>query len=248
MLKESVWRRAWKDTDNFRSSAKFFWIAEVMGAAVAGVIGGMVGAWFIPESSTEFQQYFYPAAGAAAGVVSGFVVVFALIFVWHLFRAPYRQRDDAIELARQTQQKYESILSVVRHRLAFDSPALITKVFLDCITLQVGARFRNTSQEEMIEFKITKFKAIVADKTVEHPEFVTSSGFIHPLQTREYYFPVIRLEGRPDRFLGTLEYEVLYSSVPNTQWYRSARKMGLEFKWQGQDLTALYKMEQEFEE
>lgn len=248
MVKESVWRRAWKDTDNSRTSARFFWIAEVMGAAVAGVIGGMVGAWLIPETAGKSQQYLYPAIGGAVGIIVGFGIVFAFIFIWHLFRAPYEQRDDAIQLAKEVQQKYESILSVVRHKLAFDSPALITKVFSDCITVQVGARFRNACQEEMIEFKVTKFKATVADKTVEHPEFVTSSGFIHPLQTREYYFPIIKLEGKPDRFFGTLEYEVLYSSVPNTQWYKSARKMGLEFKWQGPNLTALYKMEQELEE
>jgi hypothetical protein len=248
MAKESAWHRARKDTDKFRSSAKFFWVVEVLGAAVAGVIGGVVGALLTPESPTKFQQYFYPAAGAAAGVVAGFVIVFSLIFIWHLLRAPYKQRDDAIQLANEVQQKYESILATVRHKLAFDSPALITRVFSDCITLQVGAKFRNACPDEMIEFKIMRFKATVADKTVEHPDFVTTSGFIHPLQTREYYFPVIRLEGKPDRFIGTLEYEVLYSSVPNTQWYKSGRKMGLEFKWQGRNLTALYKMEQELEE
>jgi len=247
MVKESVWRRAWKDTENFRNSAKFFWIWEVTGAAVAGVIGGMIGTWLTPESPTKFQQYFCPAIGGAIGVIVGFVIVFALIFTWHLFRAPYKQRDDAIELAEQLQQKYNSGLSVVQRKLAFDSPALITKVFSDCITVQVGAKFRNACQE-MIEFKVTKFKATVAGKTVENPKFVTSSGFISPSQIREYYFPSIRLEGKPARFWGMLEYEVLYSSVPNTQWYKSGRKMSLEFRWEGPNLAALYHIEGELEE
>jgi hypothetical protein len=218
-----------------------------MGAAVAGVIGGMMGAWLTPENPSNLQQYFYPAIGGAIGVIVGFIIVFALIFLWHLFRAPYRQRDDAIEVAKQGQQKYETILSIVRHNLAFDGPVLRTKIFLDCITVQVGARFRNACQE-MIEFKVTKFKVTLAEETVENPKFVTSSGFISPLQTRDYYFQSIKLEGKPDRFLGTLEYEVLYSSVPNTQWYKSARKMGLEFRWEGPNLTASYQMEEELEE
>ena len=247
MVKESVWRRAWRDTDTFRNSARFFWIWEVMGAAVAGVIGGMMGAWLTPENPTKFQQYLYPTIGGAVGVIAGFVIVFALIFIWHLFRVPHKQRDDAIELARQVQQKYDSILSVVRHNLAFDCPALMTEVFLDCITVRVGARFRNACQE-MIEFKVTRFNVTLAGKTVEDPKFVTSSGFISPSQTRDYYFQPIKLDGKPKSFLGTLEYEVLYSSVPNTQWYKSARKMGLAFRWEGSNLAASYQMEEELEE
>lgn len=247
MVKESAWSRARRDTENFRNSARFFWIWEVMGAAVAGVIGGMMGAWLTPENPSRFQQYFYPAIGGAVGVIVGLVIVFALIFIWHLFRAPYEQRDDAIELAEQLQQKYNSALSVVQHKLAFDSPALITKVFSDCITVQVGARFRNACQE-MIEFKVTKFQVTLAGETVKNPKFVTTSGFISPSQARDYYFQPIKLEGKPKNFLGELEYEVLYSSVPNTQWYKSARKMGLGFRWEGTNLTASYRMEEELEE
>jgi hypothetical protein len=247
MVKESVWRRAWKDTDTFRSSAKFFWIAEVVGAAVAGVIGGMVGASLIPETPSRVQQYLYPAAGGAVGVIVGFVIVFGLIFIWHLFRAPYRQRDDAIELAREIQQRHDSVLSRVRHNLVFDSPVLMTEVFLDCITVRVGARFRNVCQE-MIEFKVTKFNVTLAGETVENPKFTTTSGFISPTQTRDYYFQPIKLEGKPKDFLGTLEYEVLYSSVPSTHWYRSTRKMDLRFRWEGTNLTASYQMEEESEE
>jgi hypothetical protein len=247
MVKESVWHRAWRDTENFRNSAKFFWIWEVMGATVAGVIGGIIGAWQIPENSGTLQQYLYPAIGGAVGIIVGAVIVFVLIFIWHLFRVPYRQRDEAIELAKQVQQKYDSILSVVRHNLAFNAPALRTTIFPDSIAVQVGAEFRNTCQE-MIEFKVTKFKVILAGKTVENPKFSTSSGFISPSQVRQYYFESIKLDGKPERFLGTLEYEVLYSSVPNTQWYKSARKMSLEFRLEGVNLKASYQMEEELEE
>jgi hypothetical protein len=183
-------------------------------------------------------------------VVGGAILFFIVSFLaFHRVKMERNEaRENTKELTKESQQKYESILSVVRHKLAFDSPALITKVFSDCITVQVGARFRNTCQEEMIEFKVTKFKATVAEKTVEHPIFITNSGFIHPLQTREYYFPIIKLEGKPDKFWGMLEYEVLYSSVPNTQWYKSGRRMSLEFMWHEANLTALYYIEEELEE
>jgi len=247
MVKESVWRRAWKDTETFRKSAKFFWIWEVTGATVAGVIGGIIGAWLTPENSGTLQQSLYPAIGGAVGIIVGAVIVFALIFIWHLFRAPYRQRDDAIELAKQVQQKYDSILSVVRHNLAFNAPALRTTIFPDSIAVQVGAEFRNTCQE-MIEMKVTKFKATLAGKTVENPKFSTTSGFVSPSQVRQYYFQSIKLEDKPESFLGTLEYEVLYSSVPNTQWYKSARKIALECRLEGLNLRTSYRMEEELEE
>ncbi len=214
---------------------------------MAGVIGGIIGAWRIPENSSKLQQYLYPTLGGAVGIIVGAVAVFTLIFIWHLFRAPYRQRDDAIELAKQVQQKYDSILSVVRHNLAFNSAALRTKIFPDSISVQVGAEFHNTCQE-MIEMKVTKFKATLGGKTVENPKVSTTSGFIHPLRTRQYYFESIKLEGKPERFSGSLEYEVLYSSVPNTQWYKSARKMALECRLEGSNLRASWQMEEELEE
>lgn len=182
-------------------------------------------------------------------VVGGAILFFIVSFLaFHRVKMERNEARESIkELTKEFQQKYDSILSVVRHNLAFDGPALITKVFSDCITVQVGARLRNACQE-LIEFKVTKFVVTVAGKTVQSPQIVPSSAFIHPLQTREYYSSIIKLEGKPDNFLGALEYEVRYSSIPNTQWYRSGRKMGLEFKWQGTNLTALYKMEQELEE
>jgi len=98
MARASVWERAWKDTEHFRESAKSYWLVEVVGAAIFGVGGGFVGYWRTPVGTTSLQEFAYPTIGAAIGIILGFVIVFALIFAWYLFRAPYRQRDEAYAL------------------------------------------------------------------------------------------------------------------------------------------------------
>jgi len=40
---ESSWRRALKDSENFRHSQKFFWAIEITGVSILGAIGGLVG-------------------------------------------------------------------------------------------------------------------------------------------------------------------------------------------------------------
>ncbi|MBI4287805.1 MAG: hypothetical protein HY671_05185 [Chloroflexi bacterium] len=109
MATESVWSRARKDTEHFRQSTKSFWALEVVGTAMFGLVGGFVGHWRIPVDATSEQQFWYPGIGATIGVILGFVLVFAFIFAWHLFRAPYRQRNEALaEIASLTQGKAEN--------------------------------------------------------------------------------------------------------------------------------------------
>jgi hypothetical protein len=247
MIEESVWSRARKDTEEFRNSAKFFWVWEGLGAAVAGGIGGMIGMWVTPENSERFRQYLYPTIGGIVGIVAGLGVMFAVIFIWHLFRAPYRQRDDALEVAMQVQQEYDSVLSGVRYKLAFEGAVSRVKRLRDGIVVQGGVRFRNIG-EELIELKIMQFKVILNDKTVKEPKSLTTSGFIHASQPKDYYFEGIKLEGKPEIVSGTLEYEVLYSSVPNTQWYKSARRMVLTVNLAIMPAVTSYEMQEELEE
>ncbi len=97
---ETCWQRACKDTEHFRKSGWSFWAWEVVGAAVFGVVGTFVGYWLTPLNSNPFGQFAYPTIGGGIGVVVGFVVVFALIFTWNLFRASYKQRDEARALIK----------------------------------------------------------------------------------------------------------------------------------------------------
>lgn len=92
---ETSWQRACKDTEHFRRSGWSFWVWEVVGAAMFGVVGGLVGHWLTPLSSNPFWLFAYPTIGGGIGVVLGFAIVFGLILGWNLFRAPYRQRNEA---------------------------------------------------------------------------------------------------------------------------------------------------------
>lgn len=109
MAAESVWSRAWQDTEHFRESAKSYWFMEVVGAAMFGVGGGFVGYWQTPVVATSLQQFAYPTVGGAMGIILGFVIVFAFIFAWNLFRAPYRQRNEARAKVIKCKEEYDEL-------------------------------------------------------------------------------------------------------------------------------------------
>jgi len=104
---ETTRQRASKDTESFRKSTKSFWLLEIGGTAVLTFVGGYVGSLLMPQNPTPSQQYIYPGAGAAIGMIIGLVVVFALIYLWNLFRAPYRQRDEARRMVLELQKEKE---------------------------------------------------------------------------------------------------------------------------------------------
>jgi len=142
-MPEPTWRRAWEDTESFRQTTKSFWAWEVVGTAMFGVVGGMAGAWLAPEHATTFQQSIYPTVGAAIGLVLGFVLTFGLIYGWSLFRAPYRQRDDALNMVKSIQQQCDIILDSVRFGLAFDT-----------VTLGTGKSPEGISLAELPQFEV----------------------------------------------------------------------------------------------
>jgi hypothetical protein len=84
---ESVWRRAWEDTDHFRHSGLFFWGCEVIGAALFAVIGGLL----LPDNPSKIESALYPSVG----IISGFILVFLGAYIWNLLKAPFRQRNEA---------------------------------------------------------------------------------------------------------------------------------------------------------
>lgn len=80
----SVWRVAWNATWQLveRPWAK---VAALVPPAAGVVIGGVLGNW-LPLLAT--------------------VAVFALVFLWNLLRAPYRQRDEALKYIQGLQQQW----------------------------------------------------------------------------------------------------------------------------------------------
>jgi len=91
-MEESSWARAGKDTDNFRSKRLWFLGVEVLGS---GAIAGLA-SWMLWDKST--------LKGWQVGLVTflvftiGLLVIYGLIYLWNLFRAPYHQRNEAREL------------------------------------------------------------------------------------------------------------------------------------------------------
>jgi hypothetical protein len=111
-FQQSAPRRAWEDTEYFRKSAASFWTMEIVGAAVLGVIGGSVGFLLTPVNPTPFQQYIYPTFGGATGIIGGFILVFCGIFLAKLFRAPYKQRNEARAELLKTANRPEAKIEV----------------------------------------------------------------------------------------------------------------------------------------
>lgn len=87
-MTESAWRRAWRDSEQFRESPFFFWGGEVIGAAL---LAGGSALLFLDADSTRWEQALYPALG----VIGGLAGTYCLVVVYNLFQAPYRQRDEA---------------------------------------------------------------------------------------------------------------------------------------------------------
>ena len=227
-MSEPTWHRAWKDTEGFRQTTKSFLMVEVVGVAAFGVLGGLVGVWLTPTHATTFQHNLYPAVGAFAGAVLGFVLVFGLIYVWNLFRAPYRQRNDALRLAGDIQQRYDAISDSVRFGLAFDNVTMDTGKSSEGVPFViVGIKLRNTS-EELIQHRLLEFEVILGGKTVDNPTFLSTSVYVFPGKTSQYYYPAIEGVDITKPIFGTLEYEIHYSSVPDRHWCMSRRKLAID--------------------
>ena len=92
---QTAYQRASQDTESFRKSGFSYWALEVVGAAVFGVIGAFVGYGLTPSGASSLWQFGLPTIGGAVGIVVGFGIVFIVIFGWNLYRAPYRQRNEA---------------------------------------------------------------------------------------------------------------------------------------------------------
>ncbi|MBN1375430.1 MAG: hypothetical protein JXA01_04675 [Dehalococcoidia bacterium] len=99
--------RANRDTERFRKDSRlWFWGVEVIGATLFGLCGGIVGFKLLPLDSTPFQQFILPCIGTSAGLILGLVFVYLMIYLWNLFRAPYKQRDKFYGDLQLLKQRY----------------------------------------------------------------------------------------------------------------------------------------------
>lgn len=226
-MSESMWQRAWKDVEAFRQTPKSFLPVAVVGVAVFGVLGGLIGVWLTPTNATTFRHNLYPAVGAFAGAVLGLIIVFGLIYIWNLFRAPYRQRIEALRLA-DIKQQYDAIADSLRLGLAFDDVTIDTGRSSKGVPFViVGIKLQNKS-DELIQHRLLKFEVVLGGKTIDNPTFLNTSVYVYPGKTSQYYYQAIEGLDITKPIIGTLEYEIIYSSVPDKQWYMSTQKLAID--------------------
>jgi hypothetical protein len=98
---ESVWDRASKDTENFRNSNRWwFWGVDVLGSAT---LAGLTTTFIIntlPNWLVGVLTFF--------AFVFGMAIIYGFIYLWNLFRAPYRQRNELRKLVESQKKPFDS--------------------------------------------------------------------------------------------------------------------------------------------
>jgi hypothetical protein len=148
--RESIRQRASRDTERFRQSPKSFWTVEVIGAAMFAVGGALYGFHLQPPNPTTFQQFIFPTVGASIGVIFGFFIVYGLVYIWNLFRAPYLQRNEARGKVDELVQEINALKEDFKkklHEKENDKKNLLAAL------LQTGDRLFNQHIDTMEEFR-----------------------------------------------------------------------------------------------
>lgn len=99
-MQESTWRRAQKDS-------KIWLLGHIIAWFFAYILPGggtVLATWLIPSPNTISWE------NALLGFLGGFVgllLFVVVVYVWNLFRAPYRQRDEAWGSNQKLKDKLE---------------------------------------------------------------------------------------------------------------------------------------------
>lgn len=87
LLAQSSPRRAWKDTTESFHKIWFFWGVEVVATGAFIFLGTIL----TPEDASRLVSAIYPTVGGVIGAIVGFGIIYLIC----LFRAPYKQRNEA---------------------------------------------------------------------------------------------------------------------------------------------------------
>jgi hypothetical protein len=91
---ETTWRRAAKDTEEFRkNSPRWFWSVDVAGSAALAGLTTTFTKNTVPNLPVGVLTFF--------AFVFGMVLIYGIIYLWNLFCAPYRQRNEARQELKQ---------------------------------------------------------------------------------------------------------------------------------------------------
>ena len=121
--------RASEDTEEFRSKRGWFLVVEVVGS---GVLSGLAAGILWDRSTLKGWQVGLITFGVFVG---GFFIIYGLIFLWNLLRAPYRQRNEArVEVEKLRAPRHEE--QDKRLRIHFEemektSPTIFPNIIVD---------------------------------------------------------------------------------------------------------------------
>lgn len=119
--RETAIRRASKDTENFRNSSKWwFWGVDVLGSAALAAITTALIINTLPNWVVGVLTFVV--------FVFGMAVIYGLIYLWNLFRAPYQQRNEARTALQDLQLKNNELQTQLKQGIGISekpSPKLI---------------------------------------------------------------------------------------------------------------------------
>jgi hypothetical protein len=97
----SAWHRAFRDAENFRNSSKWwFWGVDVLGSAALAAVTAALTISTLPNLLVGVLTFFT--------FVLGMVFIYGIIYLWNLFHAPYRQRNEARQIIEQLTKPIQS--------------------------------------------------------------------------------------------------------------------------------------------
>lgn len=228
---ESTWKRAARDTRRDMLDTVKYQVLAVLIAA----IGGLVIAFATPANVTPRTQTIWGIVGALGSAVALVMV----IFVWNLFRAPYRQRNEATqtltvldqEIKRLTERRLLVSLAESRYdylgdqwvRLRVENPTAIP--IPDCYG-------------KLISYRLASIESRKKGEPVEEKEISPKDSPITMPQSMElppprHMFPwsPIQLPEITITIPGHNSYEFLYIAVKqgNLGCFYTPTEMGLRY-------------------
>lgn len=107
---ESSWSKAWTDTETCRHTT-FFVLNERIIVLITGFCGTYIGILqtLTFTKPTFSQQYLYAPAGSVLGAIVGLLMLNIGIYLWNVFKAPYRQRNQLSDKIKQLEREISAI-------------------------------------------------------------------------------------------------------------------------------------------
>ncbi len=103
-MDESAWQRATKGTRHAIVDTLRYQVA----ALIISAVGGIIVAYAIPSTATLQQQEVWGVVGALGTALA----LMLMTLLWNLFRAPYKQRDEAQQRVHNLEAGPEAALSI----------------------------------------------------------------------------------------------------------------------------------------